>query len=122
MAGQSLFSRPWLVAALVVALLAARWIWVAGLGDYGWTYEVAARILQGEVFFRDFLLLRGPLSHYVLAGWMRLLGQHLFVYHFDLWLSYAFCLATGAVLALELGASRSTLTAGLSLAAVLACP
>ncbi|MBI3693526.1 MAG: hypothetical protein HY238_01615 [Acidobacteria bacterium] len=118
----SWLSRPAAVGAAIVVLLAGRWIWVAGLGDYGWDYEIAARLLRGEIFYRDFLLTRGPLSYYTLAGSLRLLGQHLFVHHLHLWFSYVLCLGPGLLLAQELGATRSAQITGVSLAAVVACP
>ena len=119
---RSHLSNPAIVGLLIVVLLAARWIWVAGLGDYGWTYEVAARILKGEVYYKEFPLLYGPLSHYTLAAFMLLLGHHLFVFHLHLWVSYVLSLAAGLLLVRELGASRSTQAMGISAAAVMACP
>jgi hypothetical protein len=117
-----LLSSPAAAGGAIVLLLAARWIWIAGLGDYAWSYEVAARLLRGEVYYRDFPLLYGPLSHYTLAGLMGILGSHLFVYHLHLWGWYGAALAAGGLLARELGASREAQTAGLALGAVMACP
>lgn len=117
-----LLSNPVIVGSVIVLLLAARWIWVAGLGDYAWDYEVAERILRGEVFYRDFILLRGPLSYYTLAAFIVVLGHLLFVYHIHLWISYLLCLGAGLLLVRELGATRSSQIFGISLAAVAACP
>ncbi len=107
---------------MVVLLLAARWIWVAGLGDYGWTWEAAARLLRGQVYYRDFPSLYGPLSHYTLAGLMALAGSHLFVFHLHLWLWYALALGAGLAVMSRLGVRSSSQTAGLALAAVISCP
>ncbi|MBI3666536.1 MAG: hypothetical protein HY236_10000 [Acidobacteria bacterium] len=122
MTHRSLLSNAAVIGSAIVILLAARWIWVAGLGDYGWDYEVASRILHGEVFFRDFLLLRPPLSYYTMAELIRLLGHHLFAYHIHLWFSYVLCLIAGLLLARELGAPPSALITGVSLTAVMTCP
>jgi hypothetical protein len=122
MAFGSFFSKPAAVAFGIVIVLAGRWIWVAGLGDYGWSYEIAARIAQGEIFYRDFPSLYGPLSHYTLAGLMLLFGKHLIVYHVHLWLSYVLSLFAGLLIVSELGAAGPAQIAGVSLAAVIACP
>ncbi|HYM10623.1 MAG TPA: hypothetical protein VEU62_07820 [Bryobacterales bacterium] len=122
MARCSLLSNPLVVGSGLVLLLAGRWIWVAGLGDYGWTYEFARRLALGQVFYRDFLSLYGPLSHYTLAGLMVLLGKHLFLFNVHLWLSWALELGVGLAVLAGLGARRSTQTTGVSLAAVMSCP
>jgi hypothetical protein len=115
-------SNPLVVGSGLVLLLAGRWIWVAGLGDYGWTYEFARRLALGQVFYRDFPSLYGPLSHYTLAGLMVLLGKHLILFNVHLWFSWALELGVGLAVLDELGAPRSTQTMGVSLAAVMSCP
>jgi len=122
MARHGLLFRPAAIAAGVVMLLAARWIWVAGLGDYGWTWEAAARLLAGQVYYRDFTLLYGPLSHYTLAAWMWALGPHLFHSHLHLWFWYALALVVGLRIARELGAGAAAQSTGVAFAAVMGCP
>jgi hypothetical protein len=98
---------PWIVLFLLFLILSARWIWIAGFCDYGWTYEPAYRILQGQVQYRDFLLTHPPLVNYTLAAFLALFGKSLWIYVIHLYLWWLFSLIVGLLIIQELGADRS---------------
>jgi hypothetical protein len=99
---------------------------VAGLGDYGWTYEAAYRIGHGEVPYRDFISSLPPLTSYTLALPIRLFGDsfwwfqlHLYFWWFlALWVGWRLMrlvttrpalLASAGVLAVAVSNPASTL-------------
>ncbi len=75
--------RPIVVAPLLAALAAAVSWWFAGRGlpnpDEGAVLTAAARILRGDVFYRDIDAYWMPASAYALAGGFAALGEHLSV-------------------------------------------
>jgi hypothetical protein len=117
---------PWLWPFAAVVAFTGRWIWVAGIGDYGWTYEAAYRIAHGEVQYKDFLSTLPPLASYALAGFLWLFGDslwwfavHLYLWWFlSLWVGWRLMrlitsnpmlLASAGVLAVALSAPAGTL-------------
>jgi 4-amino-4-deoxy-L-arabinose transferase-like glycosyltransferase len=73
--------RPALFVPLLLALAAAVSAWFAPYRepstDEGALLTAAARILRGGVFYRDLDAYPFPGAHYLLAGAMRLFGEHL---------------------------------------------
>jgi hypothetical protein len=69
------------LAATLLLLLCALWIpftWnrhYSLLSDNGWYMQVAARVVAGDVLFRDALWMYGPLPVYLLGGLFRWLGS-----------------------------------------------
>src|ERR1041385_4295740 len=80
-------SRPLKILLLVAAIFTARWIWIAGIGDYGWTYELGMRVWQGEVPFRDYISTHPQLTSYTIVPFLAVLKGNLwaFAIHLYLW-------------------------------------
>jgi hypothetical protein len=99
---------PEAAAVMTVCLLCARWAPVAWAGgDYGWTYEAAWRISQGEVPYRDFFGTLPPLTSYSLAMLLHAGSDSLWYYAAHLYAWWAAALAVGWVLARRCGLNRS---------------
>ena len=102
-------SSPLSPAVLLLVLWivhSARWIWIAGFGDYGWTYESAARIANHQVQYRDFISTLPPLTSYAMAPLYLALHGSLWSWHLQLYLWWGFALFVGLAVASELGMSH----------------
>ena len=62
------------IALVTLVLCAQVWLYVHWLGDEGIFLHAAARILAGEVPYRDFFELLPPGSFLAVAAWMKLFG------------------------------------------------
>jgi len=83
--------RPALFGPLLLCLGMALSLWFANHGlpvnDEGAVLALAGRISRGSVFYRDIDAYYFPGSLYLLAGWMRLVGEHV---NAARWLAAAF--------------------------------
>lgn len=96
--------RGWaepLAIGVAVTLLQAAWALAYGhsllemqYSDEGFKLDAAYRVLQGQVPYRDFYVLEGPLLYYVTAGAFALFGAKLLVGH---WLMAAIATLTAAI-------------------------
>lgn len=114
--------RPLKFLLLAVALLSARWIWIAGLGDYGWTYELGARILRGEVPYRDFISTLPQLTSYTITPFLAALKGNLWAFSLHLYAWWLAALLVGLRVATVFGLPPATRAAGLLFAACLSLP
>ncbi|MCX7887657.1 MAG: hypothetical protein N3B01_10465, partial [Verrucomicrobiae bacterium] len=117
--------RSWLELAVVpaiVVLLTARWIWIAGGGDFGWTYEPAMRIFSGEKPYRDFLTTLPPLSFYTLAGLISFWSPSLWAFNVHLYANWILSLLAGVCVMRKLTQQRQLRIASALLATVLSLP
>jgi len=62
------------VALVTLVICAQFWLYVHWLGDEGVFLHAAARILRGEVLYRDFFEFLPPGSFLAVAAWMKLFG------------------------------------------------
>ena len=95
-----------MILLLIFGMFTARWIWVAGGEDYGWTYEPAWRILHGQLPYRDFAFSAPPLAPLILAGLMKLFGESVFIFAVNLYLSWLGALVVGVAILNLLNADR----------------
>ncbi|MCX8090762.1 MAG: glycosyltransferase family 39 protein [Verrucomicrobiae bacterium] len=108
----------WILAGLITA----RWVWVAGIGDYGWTYEVARRIVLGEVQHRDFICCLPVLTHYTLAALLGVLGDSLWCWAIHLYCWWLAALLVGWQLLRRLTVDTNLRQAGVILMAIFSNP
>lgn len=59
-----------------------------GSGDELWNYNFARNIVQGNIPYKDFSIVQTPLSCYLSAGFMLLLGDGLFTFRFVTYLLF----------------------------------
>src|SRR5262245_46490036 len=83
---------PWIVLAASFAIFAGRWIWIAGMADYGWNYELGMRILAGEVPYRDYISALPQLTSYTIVPLLALLDGNLWAHNIHLYLWWLACL------------------------------
>jgi hypothetical protein len=120
---RAISGTPWKVLLLVFVAFSARWIWImGGRGDNGWTYEPAWRILHGQIPYRDFVMIPGPLAPYILAGLMRVFGESVWLFQVNLYLSWLGALAVGIAILGALEASREIKVLSVVVAAALSAP
>ena len=94
-----------------------------GLNDFGWTYDAARRIADGELQYRDFYSNQPPLP-YLLAGLARKLFGDLYIVrqiHLQFWWAASIFSAAWLSLALGQTARTAVLSAGLAAFSHLAC-
>jgi len=103
-------------------LFTARWIWVAGLGDYGWNYETGMRVLRGQWPYRDFISTLPPLTIYTIVPFLKLAQGSLWAWavHVHLWWLASLWVGWRLLVALKVG--RELQTAAIFLAACLSFP
>jgi len=90
---------PWAVLGLVFVVMSLRWIWVVRSGvDFGWSYEPAWRIAHGQVPYGDFIQTLPILAPYLLGALMKLMGDSLWVFQINLYLSWLGAMAVGLAL------------------------
>lgn len=109
-------------ACAFIVILTLRWVAIGGTGDWGWSYEVAARLLHGQTYGREFVITVGPLSYYLLAGMMVLFGDSLLTVSVFLHLCWLAALACGIWAARRIGAGIAETAAAAMLAASLSFP
>lgn len=107
---------------LTAGVLSARWIWIAGLGDYGWTYELGARILHGEVPYRDFVSTLPQLTSYTITPFIAALKGNLWAFSLHLYAWWLAALLVGLRVAKAFNLSPATQAAAMLLAACLSLP
>jgi len=113
---------PYAVLLLIFSLLTARWIWIAGITDYAWTYELGMRIWQGEVPYRDFICTLPQLTSYTLAPFLALLKGSLWGFALQLYLWWLASLWIGLLVVRKLGLSTPLQSASVFLAACVSFP
>jgi len=104
---RSSLSSPAVLLFVLWIVHSIRWVWIAGFGDYGWTYEAAARIANHQVQYRDFISTLPPLTSYAMAPLVLVLHGSLWSWHLQLYLWWGFALFVGLAVAKELGMSRA---------------
>lgn len=115
-------SRPLKFLLVIAAILAARWIWVAGIGDYGWTYELGMRVWQGEVPFRDYICTLPQLTSYTIVPFLVLLKGNLWAFSIHLYLWWVATLLVGLQVARAFGLRPAAQAAAMFFAACLSLP
>lgn len=115
-------SRPLKFLLVIAAILAARWIWIAGIGDYGWTYELGMRVLQGEVPFRDYISTLPQMTSYTIVPFLALLKGNLWAFSIHLYLWWLATLLVGLHVARALGLRPATQAAAMFFATCLSLP
>jgi len=113
---------PFRVLFLIVGILTARWIWIGGIGDYGWAYELGMRVWQGEVPYRDYISTLPQLTTYTIVPFLALLRGNLWAFAIHLYLWWLTSLVVGLLVARRLGLSTNTQAAGMFLAACVSFP
>jgi hypothetical protein len=113
---------PGIVLLLIFGLLTARWIWIAGITDYAWIYELGMRIRQGEVPYRDFISTLPQLTSYTLVPFLVLLKGNLWGFALHLYLWWLASLWAGLLVARKLGLSARQQSAAIFLAACISFP
>ncbi len=113
---------PGIVLLLIFGLLTARWIWIAGITDYAWIYELGMRIRQGEVPYRDFISTLPQLTSYTLVPFLVLLKGNLWGFALHLYLWWLASLWIGLLVARKLGLSVRQQSAAVFLAACISFP
>jgi len=112
----------WLVFLLWLGIVTVRYVSIAGLGEFGATYEPAYRILHGQTQYRDFIYTHPPFVHYSLAGLFRLLGTDVWVCNLHLYASWLLSLAVAFLLARSLHLDKYTTLLALAAGAILSFP
>jgi hypothetical protein len=120
--GLDLSSHPVKVLILSAIIICLRWLWIAGLGEYGITYESAHRIAQGQIPYRDFILVVPPVTSYTLAGFLKLGNYSLWAENIHFYFSWLLTLLAGVILLKELGVPRSASMASVALSIGLSIP
>lgn len=87
----------WL-AILPIALLTVRWVFVAGIGEYGMMYDQAYRLSIGQVWYRDLLSTHPPIAAHVLGWLFRLTPPSLLLYNVHLYLWWLASIFVGYLL------------------------
>ena len=73
-------------------VLLIRWIPFTGTNDFGWTYDVANRMLSGSRLYSDISINIGPVSFLTLSWLMKLMGNSIIVYNMHLYIWYLLCI------------------------------
>lgn len=106
----------------VVTVLTGRWIWFAGIGDFGWTYEYGMRVLQGEIPYRDFVSTLPQLTSYTIIPFIVALHGSLWSFTIHLYLWWLVSLLVGLKVAQAVGLRPGTQAAAMFFAACLSLP
>ena len=114
--------RPLKLLLAIVGILTARWIWIAGLGDYAWTYELGMRVSQGEVPFRDFICTLPQLTSYTIVPFVVLLKGNLWAFSLHLYAWWFATLLVGLQVARALGLRPAAQIAAMFFAACVSLP
>lgn len=114
--------RPLKLLLAIVGILTARWIWIAGLGDYAWTYELGMRVGQGEVPFRDFICTLPQLTSYTIVPFLVLLKGNLWAFSLHLYAWWFATLFVGLQVARALGLRPAAQIAAMFFAACVSLP
>ncbi len=115
-------NRPLKLLLLVFGILAARWIWIAGIGDYGWNYELGMRVMQGEVPFRDYICTLPQLTSYTIVPFLAVLKGNLWAFSLHLYLWWFAALLVGLQVSREFGLRSAAQSGAMFCAACLSLP
>jgi hypothetical protein len=85
-------------SAISIAIVAARWLPVAGIGEYGMLYDQAYRLSVGQVWYRDLLSTHPPIAAQTLGALFRLFEPSLLLYNVHLYLWWLASLLVGYLL------------------------
>jgi hypothetical protein len=111
--------RPAAFLPVLLAAAAGFSLWLARFGlpgaDEGAILTNAGKLLRGAVYYRDIDAYPFPLATYLLAGWLRLFGEHLAVSRGLATLFYLVVVASLYACALRLTGRRRAALFGLSL-------
>jgi hypothetical protein len=99
---------PWFLLFGLFSFFAARWIWIAGMGDYAWHYETGMRVLKGEVPYSDFLTTQPQLATYTITPLLWLFKGNLLAAGVHLYLWWLASMTAGLILLKRLGAGAAT--------------
>lgn len=113
---------PFGVLALIFGLLTARWIWIAGISDHGWIYEVGMRVWLGEVPYRDYICALPQLTTYTIVPLLALLDGSVWAVQVHLYLWWLGSLVVGLQIMRRLSVSPQVQAAGIFLAACTSFP
>lgn len=113
---------PLKLLLFVTGILAARWIWFAGIGDYGWTYELGVRVMQGEVPYRDYLSTLPQLTSYTIIPFIWALQGNLWAFALHLYFWWLVALLVGWQVVRAFGLRPVAQAAALFFAACLSLP
>lgn len=113
---------PRWMLGIIFSIFTLRWIWIAGLGDYGLSYEGGMRILAGEIPYRDTITTLPQLTSYSIIPFLIAFKGNLFSFAFHLYAWWLFALIAGLQVAKELGCDRTLRTAALFLGACISFP
>lgn len=114
--------RPLLVLLGIVGVLTARWIWLAGLGDYAWNYELGMRVRQGEVPYRDFICTLPQLTSYTIVPFLVVLKNNLWAFSLHLYFWWIASLWAGWKISQNLGLRPAAQAGAIFFAACLSLP
>lgn len=114
--------RPLWALGAIVFVLTARWIWFAGIGDFGWTYEFGMRVMQGEVPYRDYVCTLPQLTSYTIIPFLILFKGGLWAFSVHLYLWWAASLLVGYLVAKRLELRPNAQAAAIFFAACLSLP
>lgn len=114
--------RPLFFLVLIAVILSARWIWIAGIGDYGWTYELGMRTRLGEIPYRDYICTLPPLTSYTIVPFIVFLKGNLWSFSLHLYLWWFATLFVGLLIARALGLRPIAQAAAMLLAVCLSLP
>jgi len=115
-------TRPLKFLLLIAGILTARWIWIAGVGDYGWTYELGMRVWRGEVPFRDYISTLPQMTSYTIVPFLVATKGDLWAFAVHLYLWWFAALLVGWRVAGAFGLRPAAQTAAMFLATCLSFP
>ena len=110
------------VLLLAFGMLTARWIWIAGISDHGWIYEVGMRVWAGEIPYRDFICALPQLTSYTIVPLLALLDGSVWAVQIHLYLWWLTSLVVGLQVVRQLGLSAHVQAAAIFLAACVSFP
>jgi hypothetical protein len=105
-----------------MAASTARWFWIGGIGDFGWTYDSAVRIARGELPHIDYISTLPQLTSIILAGLIYLLGEHPILWSGQLYAWWFLLYFVALALFIRLGLTAPPPLIALGAAIVLAQP
>jgi hypothetical protein len=113
---------PWIVLLACFAIFAGRWIWIAGMADYGWNYELGMRIRSGEVPYRDYISALPQLTSYTIVPLLAVLDGNVWAHNIHLYLWWLASLVVGLCVLRKLSGSIILQSAGVFAAACFSFP
>ena len=113
---------PWIVLVGSFAIFTGRWIWIAGMADYGWTYELGMRIRAGEVPYHDYISALPQLTSYSIVPFLALFDGNLWAHNVQLYLWWLGTLIVGLYVLRKLTDSIILQSVGIFAAACFSFP